>query len=113
MGSASGGMRIGKFRVTRFGFQLVISARLNVIRDLLVIAAFVGAVLTYLDIIPASPAIIPDVNRLGISVVIGLAVSPASGEGVRHCAIAIPLPDLVRGWITNPAAIRPAVSSRV
>ena len=79
-------MRIGKFRVTRFGFQLVISARLNVIRDLLVIAAFVGAVLTYLDIIPASPAVIPDVNRLGISVVIGLAVSPASSKSVEHRA---------------------------
>jgi len=80
-------MGISKFRVAGLASYDVIAASLNVICNLLVIAAFVGAVLTYLDIIPASPAIIPDVNRLGISVVIGLAVSriPArSGAGLDN-----------------------------
>jgi hypothetical protein len=72
-------MRISELHVARFCYaDDVLSPGLDVISHLLAVAALIGSVLIQTYVIAARAAVVPNVNRLGVDVVGGIAKFRAS-----------------------------------
>ena len=105
-------MWISKFCVSGLGSHQIVASRLDVICNMLAVAALVISILAEANSVSSGPIVVPDIHRLQGSVVARLT---------RHCAIiiipnrikAVTLPDLVRSRVLCPTRVAAAISPRV
>jgi len=105
-------VRISKFRVAGLGSYEIVASGLDVICNMLAVAALVSSILAEANNVSSGPAVVPDIYRLQVYVVARLT---------RHCAIiiiplrtkAVTLPDLVRSRVLCPTRVTTAISAGI
>jgi hypothetical protein len=66
-------MRISKFCVSGLASYDIIATRLNVICNMLIVSALVGAIFIESNSVPTSSSIVPDINRFQVYVIVRLS----------------------------------------